>query len=242
MEQSLPWYAKRFIAYWKTLTAAQRQAIRLYYFENDEKKPKRKIAKKIGISVDALKDRLEGALRKLDLHFYPLIPSHQRRPAYWKTLFQALDRRDRGLFVKSSAAHRHPVYRIDLVTGEKTGEITGQPSKTRTPQVGWAESKAWERVTTYWPRHDGVASSLLAHLPNRFNYEQRRKMAKENRRYEVYVTADAKTAFDQVSQQLPKKSKRKSGEVLFDQQWLDQTTIDDREADDLDADVNNELE
>lgn len=237
VELTLPPLFKDFLAYLSSLTDRQREALTLYHFENDERRSKKDIAKKLHISVDALKDRLEAAHRKLEAQFPTLIPSRTRRPAYWKTLFRAPDTRDRGMFIKSSAEKRHTGYYLDPVTWTRTGVVTPSPAQTRTPQKGWAESKAWQRATTHWPRHDGTASPLLAHLPNVFNFQRRLDLSNAGRTIQVSVSADPKAAFDRLPKKAPKESKHKSGKVLFDQEWLGQHAIEEREQDDADSGV-----
>ena len=103
-----------------------------------------------------------------------------------------------------------------------------------------AEWKAWQRTTHHKPQHDGTASPLLTRLPNVSYYEADKKLRRDGRTRVVHVTADAKTAFDQLPMDAPKKFKLKKGDPLFDDQWLEQRAIEEREEVDLDMNADAE--
>lgn len=61
--------SRRFKRYWATLTRAQKEAMRLVYIKNPERRSKAEIAREIGIRPDTLQERLDGAIKKLKRHF-----------------------------------------------------------------------------------------------------------------------------------------------------------------------------
>lgn len=62
-------YSPKFVAFVKSLTIRQRRAARHVYLQNTEELTQSEIAKKIGISLDSLKDRLKAVKIKLKEHY-----------------------------------------------------------------------------------------------------------------------------------------------------------------------------
>ena len=220
VEKTLPRHSRIFIVFFNLLTESQREAIRSYHFENEEDHSKREIAEKMGISVDALKDRLEGAYRKLEDHFMSLTPFRLQKPVYWKTLFHLPDTRDSGLFVKSSADEIGTGYRLEPVSKARTEVITPNPAEIRTPQPGWRSWKERQSKTLYWPSHDGIESPQLAHLPNAYTYKrsddpkysnhmkERQKLTQAELEFEDSVADTIKEAFERLGQATAKRKQR----------------------------------
>lgn len=62
--------SRRFKRYWASLTKPQKDAMRLVYLKNPEKLSKAEIARKLGIRVETLQERLDYAIKKL-VKFFP---------------------------------------------------------------------------------------------------------------------------------------------------------------------------
>ncbi|MBI2604474.1 MAG: hypothetical protein HYW49_00190 [Deltaproteobacteria bacterium] len=101
----------------------------------------------------------------------------------------------------------HPLYRVDPKTGTKELITAPLKSLTRTPQPGTDEIKRWERATTYYPTHNGVASPVLAHLANAYPFTVMQARINNGMTHLKYVSSDEKTAFRAARRvKFPKKS------------------------------------
>lgn len=96
----------------KSLTPKQRKALELVYM-GEERKSLAQAAKQLGISVDTLKNRIEGGIKKLKLAFpeYAAFKKPGRTLSNFKT-----DLAYDGLYRKSSAALIRPIERLSLKT------------------------------------------------------------------------------------------------------------------------------
>lgn len=81
----MPFWARRFNKIWSRLTQAQAEVLRLeYFYEGDEKPTQKENAKKLGIQESSYKDRLEGAIKKVE-KLYPEFERVRRRKSKPKT-------------------------------------------------------------------------------------------------------------------------------------------------------------
>lgn len=96
----------------KSLTPKQRKALELVYM-GEERKSLSDVAKQLKISVDTLKNRIEGGAKKLKAAFpeYAALKKSGRAPSNFKT-----DLAYDGFYRKSSAALVHPVKRLNPQT------------------------------------------------------------------------------------------------------------------------------
>lgn len=96
----------------KSLTPKQRKALELVYM-GEERKSLSDAAKQLKISVDTLKNRIEGGVKKLKAAFpeYAAIKSKGRPPSNFKT-----DLAYDGFYRKSSAALVRPIRRLNSKT------------------------------------------------------------------------------------------------------------------------------
>lgn len=63
--------SRRFKRFWASLTNAQKQALRLVYIDNTDKLTKTEVAKRLGIRVDTLHERIQCAIKKFKKFFSP---------------------------------------------------------------------------------------------------------------------------------------------------------------------------
>jgi RNA polymerase sigma factor (sigma-70 family) len=61
--------SRRFKRFWKALTLAQKEALRMVYINNRQRLTKEEIARRLGIRVDTLQERIDYAIKKLRQHF-----------------------------------------------------------------------------------------------------------------------------------------------------------------------------
>jgi DNA-directed RNA polymerase specialized sigma24 family protein len=61
--------SRRFKRFWASLTTAQKQALRMVYIKNPDRLTKVEIARKLGIRVDTLQERIDYAIKKLKRFF-----------------------------------------------------------------------------------------------------------------------------------------------------------------------------
>ena len=61
--------SRRFKRFWASLTTAQKQALRMVYIKNPDSLTKAEIARKLGIRVDTLQERIDYAIKKLKRFF-----------------------------------------------------------------------------------------------------------------------------------------------------------------------------
>lgn len=96
----------------KSLTPKQRKALELVYM-GEERKSLSDAAKQLRISVDTLKNRIEGGVKKLKAAFpeYAALKKPGREPSNFKT-----DLAYDGFYRKSSAALIRPIKRLNLKT------------------------------------------------------------------------------------------------------------------------------
>lgn len=136
----------RFFKVMSSLTEKQREALELIYIE---KSSYEEAAIQLKISKDSFQDRINGAIKKFKDEFPELIglkkPKTYIRNKKSDTLYN-------NLYRKSSAKKVHPLYRIDLKTGEKT-EITPRTEKIKITANGFDRSliKAWAISSTPVP-------------------------------------------------------------------------------------------
>tara|TARA_Y100000590_G_scaffold209085_1_gene236893 strand:- start:214 stop:1494 length:1281 start_codon:yes stop_codon:yes gene_type:complete len=70
VKKTMPYKMLNFDLYWKSLTGAQTEAMRLeHFYKEDEKPTQEENASRLGIKVSSYKDRLEGATKKLEKFF-----------------------------------------------------------------------------------------------------------------------------------------------------------------------------
>lgn len=62
--------SRRFKRYWASLTKAQKEAMRLVYLKNPDRLSKAEIARRLGIRVETLQERIDYAIKKL-FKFFP---------------------------------------------------------------------------------------------------------------------------------------------------------------------------
>ncbi len=96
----------------KSLTTKQRKALELVYM-GEERMPLAQATKQLGISVDTLKNRIEGGIKKLKAAFpeYASLKQPGQAPSNFKT-----DLAYDGFYRKSSAAFVRPIKRLNLKT------------------------------------------------------------------------------------------------------------------------------
>ena len=197
---TFPKTMKRLETVLNSLTHAQREALRLVRLEDDGKRTQAEIADSLGISLASLRDRLNGALKKITDEFSEWNPSDQERPAYWSGLFLPKNSLYWGLYQKSEAKKVYPVYKLSHESFKRLFQIEMSiiRPKVRTPNPGIQKKKEWDRITSYRPSHDGVLSPMLAHLANAYHSEAEKKRKKNKLQHFKFVTTDPKTAFEQV--------------------------------------------
>lgn len=61
--------SRRFKRFWAALTKNQKMALRMVYTHNKERLSKAAVAKKLGIRVETLQERIDYAIKKLLKHF-----------------------------------------------------------------------------------------------------------------------------------------------------------------------------
>jgi hypothetical protein len=162
VEATLPERFKRFQKYWDSLTTPQKQALRLVHMAYGQRSTYPEAAATLGITVNALKERLKTSTSKLR-QFYPELIPLQDQPKgadVWKE-----SRYDSLKIVDLERVKIPlPVTRLDPVTLKPIKTWKQKKTKIRTPIAGLAETiLAWNRER-YEPFHDGVGSPRLAHM------------------------------------------------------------------------------
>ncbi len=111
---------RAFDAFLTDLTPAQREAIDIVYLKNKKQRTKANAAKKLGISVETLRDRLDPAIKKLEAKF----PEYQRQKQ--RRRIDTSSDLDLGRFRrKSSSKHSAPaVSPCPELTAQKTQRST----------------------------------------------------------------------------------------------------------------------
>lgn len=162
IETTFPERFKRFEKYWDSLTTPQKQALRQVHMAQDRASTYPEAAKALGITTNALKERLKAATAKLKA-FYPelrAIQDESKRPSPWKPS----DYDTLKMFHLARARTPLPVTRLDPVTRAPLEILKHPRTKIRTPVPNLREKIAeWERGR-YDPDHNGVGSPRLAHM------------------------------------------------------------------------------
>lgn len=164
IEMNLSGRSKKFQSYWGSLTRAQQEAVRIHYFENEEDDSVRVSAKKLKISADSLKDRLDGAIKKLQSSFPEYSHLDIARPkGYWTKLSKPKNREN--YIDRKEQKILRPLYRIHPKTLSRK-LMTMKQAKASKKVPNFYQVKRWLELTSYYPRHNGVESSLYAHMAN----------------------------------------------------------------------------
>lgn len=130
-----------------SMTAKQRHALEKV-FMSDEPKTFDEAADDFGITIESFKDRLDGAIKKIEAAFpeFLLIERNEIPTSHLKG-----DLSLNGLWRKSSALKVYPLYRIDPLTKEKV-QIEIPVSKKQRNQKKREYIKAWAIDKTYVPK------------------------------------------------------------------------------------------
>ena len=140
---------KRREQYERLLTFRQREAIRLIYLENEKGLSDEKVAKKLKISLESLKDRLESALgriKKINPSFkWPERRRSSERAKYWEPPDSELD----GFYRKSNSGP-YPVRILDPTFLQVMEEVApenfakfGFGEKKKDPKANERAIKKW---------------------------------------------------------------------------------------------------
>lgn len=145
-----------------SLTRLQRQAIDLVFLEN-EGESRAQVATKIGIGVEALRDRLDQAFKKLEVAF-PEYSRQKRRPR----INMSCDLTLNGLFRLSNAKFKaEPLFPDPELSRLAIGRITSIPNRDWVRP--YDEEKVWrasslEREVRYQPKRVHIAGKDLVDI------------------------------------------------------------------------------
>jgi predicted DNA-binding protein (UPF0251 family) len=128
IDKSLPEKARRFSKFLESLTMAQREALEHVYLKNEYGLTQEDVAKKLGISIHSLTDRLEGARKKLK-GFYPEFKKKKapRKPAQVDPPVAEQS----GVVISGPADDETVVTLINPATKERTRITVEKSSKLR---------------------------------------------------------------------------------------------------------------
>ena len=151
VRMTLPERAKRFEKFWSDLTTNQREAVWLYYMKNPHSRSKEFIAEKIGISVDSLKDRLAGAVRKLKAAFPELSEENKgSRNEYVVSSVSKSQKKSAG------PARRFTKNQITVLRQNELSSPTVHRLLLSSTCKSWDEYKAFLRRVSYQPETNGT--------------------------------------------------------------------------------------
>jgi hypothetical protein len=197
VEKSLPRNSRRLLKVIEAMTRPQREALYAFHLNNTEELTRDEAAANLGISVDSLQDRVDGAMKRIEAEFKELMPSKKNRPKYWAGLFKLSDTRSHGVFKRSEAVKVRPVFRIDPVTGIKTTIPIRTTRIHGTPIPGIRDQKRWLRVTGHQPRHNGVESPKYAHMRNAYAHMAKSSIKESGRTYVDFSSGDPKHVYEE---------------------------------------------
>ena len=156
--------------HWKVLdlTYKQESAAKLFILENHDALTVGEVAKRLRISVDSLKDRINQIKKKVLARFPEAIdkvPSLIRKNK--RERFES-DLAIGGFYRKSLARHREKAYRLNPNDTTRRDEIKDPPKPVRRRSALSKKerdqlAKKWEheRLTTYIPTYDGVSAPWI---------------------------------------------------------------------------------
>lgn len=142
-----------------SLTRLQREAIDLVYLENNGQS-RAEVAIKIGISVEALRDRIDQTVKKLEIAF----PEYQRQKRRAR-INTAADLTLGGFFrLSSSKTPAIPIFPFPELSKQAVGRTTSIPN--RDWMSGYDGEKIWrsssmEREVKFQPRRVAIAGRDL---------------------------------------------------------------------------------
>jgi len=125
IDSSLPPKARIFKEFLACLTPAQKKAVQLLYLKNDEGLSQKQVAKRLGISIDSLADRLSGVKKKLYKKYPALSPLKRYQSA------RPTQTVGEGILIRRGSEAEMLVVRIDPKTGQRTNLIVPKNSKDR---------------------------------------------------------------------------------------------------------------
>lgn len=153
VRKTLPRKALQFEAFWRKLTFNQREAVWLYYMQNPYSRSKDFVAEKIGISVESLKDRLAGAIKKLKGAFPELQVVKERELSDEDVLRKPVQpKKPAPLPVRQFTADE--IAHLELQRAASPSSYQSH-SPTRKFQT-WREYKAFTRLVMYHPIVNGT--------------------------------------------------------------------------------------
>lgn len=148
VRKTLPETAMRFEKFWSGLTTNQREALWYYYMHNPYGRSKNFVAEKIGISVDSLKDRLSGAIKKLKEDYAELEESE----------IVGTDDRSHAMKCRESTTVRHIKGAELSAIRQDKHLINAFPNKYGLARrfQSWIEYKSFLTRVTYRPQINGT--------------------------------------------------------------------------------------
>lgn len=206
---------KRYFEVWDSLTIKQQNALkRIYMAETPE--TYRNVASKLQITVDSLQSRLKAAIQKFKDEFPELLKLDDKYISK-KSLLSDLDLN--GLWRKSSAKNKAPVFRIDPITNERT-EISNQskPRKLKLPisEIAYIKALAIE-VTPFplFPETEYFANTKPDFIWDHLTADADKDDIKEQHERESYYVdedEDEESENEEQSNEVEKSSKSNSND------------------------------
>lgn len=140
VKRQMPFWARKFDKIWDQLTDKQLEVFLLeYFYEGNEKNTQIQNAKKLGIKLSSYKDRLEGAIKKLE-KLYPE--------------FERINRKNKNATPKPNLETPAPLYKIE--NGHKVEIALSKSVQKKLSSLERFKIWQWAYNEDEYQRHEGL--------------------------------------------------------------------------------------